>query len=142
MKKWPSSPALRKPIRKSQLALEQLESRVLPSVSITTFNNANLTPGVNQNELQLTPANVKTSGFGKIYSVPTDGQVYAEPLVKTGVVITNGPNTKPGGTGTHDVVFVATEHDTVYAIDSGPIGGQILWQRSFLDASNPMNTNL
>jgi fibronectin type 3 domain-containing protein len=132
----------RKPIRKAFLALEQLESRVLPSVDITSFRNSNVLPGVNQNEVQLTPANVNAAKFGKLYTVAVDGQVYAEPLVETGVLISDGPNTKPGKAGVHDVVFVATEHDSLYAIDAGPSGGQVLWQRSFLNVTNSFNTSL
>jgi hypothetical protein len=56
MKKWPLLQISRKPVRTRLLALEQLESRVLPSVSLTTFRNASLDPGVNQDEVQLTPA--------------------------------------------------------------------------------------
>jgi autotransporter-associated beta strand protein len=143
MRKWPFFQRALKPLRRSRLALEELESRLLPSnVSVTTFHNANVIPGVNANEAQLTPANVNTTTFCKRYTVPLDGQVYAEPLVATGIFITNGPNTKPGQSGVHDVVFVATEHDSLYAIDAGPFGGQVLWQRTFLDATNPSNTNL
>src|ERR1700736_65735 len=129
MWKWPFLHASPKPIRKSRLALEELEARVLPSnVNITAFRNSNVIPGVNQNETQLTPANVNTTSFGKLYTVPLDGQVYAEPLVTTGIVIINGPNTRPGQSGLHDVVIAATEHDSLYAIDAGPSGGQVLWR--------------
>src|SRR5205085_1124461 len=49
----------------------------------------------------------------------------------------NGVNTRAGAAGVHDVVFAGTEHDSLYAIDAGPAGGAVLWQRTFLDASNP-----
>src|SRR5262245_11211734 len=139
--KWPFFHASPRPIRKSRLALEELEARVLPAnVNITTFRNSDVIPGVYQNETQLTPVNVNTSSFGKLHTVQMDGQVYAQPLVVTGVTIINGPNTRPGQTGIHDVVFAATEHDSVYAIDAAPAGGQILWRRTFLDVSNSNNT--
>src|SRR5262249_22310480 len=86
-------------------------------------------------ETALSPANVAVGSFGKLFATPLDGQVYAQPLVDTGVSITGGPQS-----GTHNVVFVATEHDTLYALDTGT--GTILWQRSFLDLSNPNNNTL
>jgi hypothetical protein len=63
-----------------------------------------------------------------------DGNVYAEPLVDTGLTIANGVNTTPGAAGVHDVVFVATEHDSLYAIDTGT--GAVLWKRVFLSTTN------
>ena len=70
------------------------------------------TAPVESNETVLTPANVKP-GFGLLHSVALDDQVDAQPLVVPGVMITAG---KYQGT-THDVVYVATENNTVYAID-------------------------
>ncbi len=64
-----------------------------------------------------------------------DGQVYAEPLVLTNVTIDAGPNTV-GTPGTYNsVVFVATQNDSLYAINAA--NGAILWQRTFLDTTNP-----
>jgi hypothetical protein len=128
---------LRRPIRRVHLALEALESRLAPSANVLTFHNDIASTGLNPNENQLTPANVKVGSFGKLFVTPVDGQVYAEPLVYTGVTIANGVNTKPGAAGVHDVVFVATEHDSLYAIDASVAGGAVLWQRTFLDAGNP-----
>jgi hypothetical protein len=65
--------------------------------------------GVNSQETILTTANVNVSTFGKLFSVPVDGQIYAQPLVLSGVSIDGG---------THNVVYIATEHDSVYAIDA------------------------
>ncbi|HEV3237958.1 MAG TPA: fibronectin type III domain-containing protein, partial [Gemmataceae bacterium] len=129
-------PVRRKPITRYRLALEQLETRLTPSV-VLTYHNDIASTGLNANETQLTTANVKVGSFGKLFTTSVDGQVYAEPLVDTGITLTTGTNTKPGGTGVHDVVFVATEHDSLYAIDASVGGGAILWQRSFLDATNP-----
>jgi hypothetical protein len=119
------------------LRFEELESRLAPSVNVLTYRNDNVSPGVNSNETQLTPSNVNVGSFGKLFATPVDGQIYAEPLIDTGVTITNGVNTRAGAAGIHDVVFVATEHDSLYAIDASAGGGAILWQRSFLDAGNP-----
>src|SRR5436309_2102750 len=112
---WARKPARRRPIRKAQLALEALEERLAPAVNV------------------LTPNNVAVGSFGKLFTVPLDGQVYAEPLVDTAVTIADGPNTTAGAAGAHDVVFVATEHDSLYAIDASVAGGAVLWKRSFLD---------
>ncbi len=87
----------------------------LAQVSVTTFHNDNARTGQNSQETILTPANVNSQQFGKLFSVTVDGQVYAQPLYVPGVSI-NG--------GTHNVVYVATENDSLYAIDGDT--GQIL----------------
>jgi fibronectin type 3 domain-containing protein len=130
-------PARRVPLNRARLALEELETRLVPSVNVLTFHDDIASTGLNANENQLTPANVKLGSFGKLYTTAVDGQVYAEPLVDTGVTIANGVNTRTGAAGVHDVVFVATEHDSLYAIDASVAGGAVLWQRTFLDATNP-----
>jgi fibronectin type 3 domain-containing protein len=139
---WLRGAARRRPITWARLELESIEARLAPAVNVLTFHNDIASTGLNPAETQLSPANVKVNSFGKIYTVPLDGQVYAQPLIDTGVTIANGPNTQPGAAGIHDVVFAATENDTLYAIDGGPVGGQVLWKRVFLDASNPSNNTL
>jgi autotransporter-associated beta strand protein len=91
--------------------------------------------GANLTETQLTPSNVNAADFGQLYNTPVDGQVYAEPLVLTNVAISAGPNTTGTPATYSSVVFVATQHDSLYAIDAA--NGTILWKRSFLDTSNP-----
>src|SRR5271168_4117997 len=80
--------------------------------AVTTYHYDNYRTGWNQNESVLTPANVKAKVFGRLETVKLDDQVDAQPLVVPGVQITAGSYQ-----GTHDVVYVATEHNTVYAID-------------------------
>jgi hypothetical protein len=80
--------------------------------------------GLNSGEKSLTPANVSTATFGKLFSYLVDGYAYAEPLLMSNVTI-NG--------AAHNVVYVATEHDSVYAFDSDNYGsGAPLWQVSLL----------
>src|ERR1035437_7179223 len=88
-----------------------------------TYHNDNLRTGQNLDETVLTPANVNAGSFGRLFSDPVDGQVYAEPLYVPGVSIP--------GQGTHNVVYVATENDTVYAFDGDAVGPP-LWQTSLL----------
>ncbi len=118
----------------SRLVLELLEERCLLATNITQYHVDAQSTGANLTETQLTPSNVNAADFGQLYNTPLDGQVYAEPLVLSNVTIANGPNTI-GTPGTYDsVVFVATEHDSLYAINSA--NGAILWQRTFLDTTN------
>ncbi len=81
--------------------------------AVTTYHYDNNRTGWNRNESLLTPANVASASFGQLQAVALDDQVDAQPLVVPGVVITAG-NFK----GTHDVVYVATEGNTIYAIDT------------------------
>jgi hypothetical protein len=81
-------------------------------VAVTTYHNDNNRTGWNSHETTLTPANVSSS-FALLHSVALDDQVDAQPLVVPGVNITVG-NHK----GMHDVVYVATEGNTIYAIDA------------------------
>src|SRR6266567_4215820 len=76
---------------------------------LTQHNNTART-GANLTETILTRANVNKQQFGKLYDMPVDGQIYTQPLLVTGVPI-NGQF--------RNVVFVATEHNSVYAFDAG-----------------------
>ena len=81
--------------------------------AVTTYHYDNYRTGWNQRESVLTPANVTNKTFGRLQTVKLDDQVDAQPLVVPGVLITAGAYQ-----GTHDVVYVATENNTVYAIDA------------------------
>ncbi|KAK9490983.1 pyrrolo-quinoline quinone [Lipomyces doorenjongii] len=109
----------------------------MEKIDVLTYHYDTASSGVNSKEILLNPANVNTTSFGKLYTTPVDGAVYAEPLIYTDVTITAGVNTNAGATGLHDVVFVATEHDSLYAIDAAVAGGAVLWKRTFLDTTNP-----
>jgi autotransporter-associated beta strand protein len=92
------------------------------TVSVTTYHYDNTRAGANTNEVLLTLANVNVNTFGRLFTYSLDGYVYAEPLIVTNVAIP--------GQGTHNVVYVATENDSVYAFDAdnntGTNGG-LLW---------------
>ena len=95
-------------------------------INVTTSQYNNQRTNVNGNESVLTPANVNSTNFGKLFSQPVDGYVYAQPLYVPNIMI-NG--------SAHNVVYVATEHDSVYAFDADSntgANGQPLWKTSFL----------
>ncbi len=107
---------------------EPLEVRRLMSVNVTTYHYDNARDGANTAETTLTTADVNSGSFGKVGSLAVDGQIYAQPLVMTGVAV--------AGQGTHDVVIAATEADDVYAFDAGgnnPAQGY-LWRTSLLQS--------
>jgi outer membrane protein assembly factor BamB len=91
-------------------------------VDVVTYHNDNARTGQNLSETILTPATVVTTAFGKTGFFPVDGKVDAQPLFLSGVAIP--------GMGTHDVLYVATEHDSVYALDAAT--GVVLWRASML----------
>ena len=81
-------------------------------LSVITYQYDTQRTGVNGNETILVPSNVNPTNFGKLFSQSVDGYVYAQPLYVPNLTI-NGI--------THNVVFVATEHDSVYALMQTPI---------------------
>ena len=97
-----------------------------------TFHNDNLRTGQNVNEMVLTPANVNSVQFGKLFSYATDGISHASPLYAANVNIP--------GKGVHNVVYVATEHDTVYAFDADGLSSTPLWQVSFINPTAKITT--
>lgn len=92
-------------------------------VSTSQYNN--MRTGATLTEKVLTPQNVNAKQFGKLGAFKVDGAVYAQPLFVPAVEIP--------GKGKHDVLFVATEHDSVYAFDADRPGDPPLWHVSFLD---------
>jgi hypothetical protein len=85
--------------------------------------------GLNDNETTLTTSNVSASTFGKLYSVLVDGYVYGTPLIMSNLTVKGV---------THNVLYVATENDTVFAFDSDT-GGAPLWQTSLLNQQGTTN---
>ena len=78
-------------------------------------------------ERLLTPANVNAAQFGKLFTYAVDGDVYAQPLYL--------PRVDMGARGRHDVVYVATEHDSVYAFDATGQSPNPFWHVSFLESN-------
>ena len=98
---------------------------VAPSTSadILTFQYNLARTGVTSAETILTPANVTAGKFGKKASLPVDGYVYAQPLYVSRLTTATGPR---------DVLFVATQHDSVYAFDATTT--ELLWHDSLLES--------
>jgi hypothetical protein len=97
-----------------------------------THSNDNLRTGQNTAETVLTPTNVNQNQFGKLFSYPVDGSIYGQPLYAENV---NFP-----GLGTHNAVYVATEHDSVYAFDADNLAPTPLWHVSFINPTLNINT--
>ena len=106
-------------------SVERLEPLVmLTAVPVLSYHNDAASDGQNTQETVLTPSNVNSSSFGKLFTASVDGQVFAQPLFDPGLTIAGG---------VHNVLFVATEHDSIYALDAGT--GQLLWQDNMLTAA-------
>lgn len=115
-------------------ALASLPARA--QVNVLTYHNDIARTGQNTNETILTPANVNQTTFGKLFSYPIDGYAYAQPLYYAN--LTMGAGTAQAGT-THNVFFIATENDSVYAFDADNNGGanaNPLWHASLIDAAH------
>jgi hypothetical protein len=93
-----------------------------------TWRNDNSRSGVNSQELALGSATVASSKFGKLFSCPLDGYAYAQPLYVANLAIP--------GSGTHNVVFVATEKDSVFAFDADASPCIRLWHTILIPAGS------
>jgi len=105
-------------------------------VSVLTQAYDNARTAQNVNETILTHAKVNANLFGKLFTYGLDGQMPAQPLYVSNVYI-------PATNSTHNVVYAATQHDSVYAFDAdNNVGGNAnpLWQKSFIDPANGITT--
>jgi hypothetical protein len=94
---------------------------------VFTYHNDLSRDGANTQEYALAPAMITSATFGKVFSCPVDGAVYTQPLWVPGVTI-NG--------AVHNVIYVATQHDSVFAFDADANPCAQLWQASLLDSAH------
>ena len=102
-------------------------------VDVLTQHNDNARTGVNLHETELTPANVNKAQFGMLFKRVVDDQLYTQPLVVTGVKVDGG---------THDVVYVSTVNNSVYAFDANDAeSSEPLWHVNFGTPANLHSTD-
>ena len=114
----------------SILSVTNHTSNSIGFAGVFTQHNDISRTGQNLNESILTPANVNTATFGKLFSQAVDGYIYAQPLYVPNVTIAGG---------THNVIYVATEGDSVYAFDADSNTGTnsgLLWHASMIDTAH------
>jgi hypothetical protein len=98
---------------------------------VYTYHNDPARDGANLQEYALTPSDVNSTRFGKLFSCSVDGAIYGQPLWVADLSV-NG--------ATHNVVFVATEHDSLYAFDADTHPCVQLWSANLIDASHGGST--
>jgi len=98
--------------------------------AVATYHNDASRSGANTHEYALSPTTVSASTFGKRFSCAVDGAIYAQPLWVANVTLPNN--------GIHNVVVVATQHNSVYAFDADSNSSpcQPLWQASLVDSAH------
>ena len=101
-------------------------------LGVLSYHNNLSRDGVNSKEYALTPANVTTATFGKVFSCSADAAIYAQPLWVANLNI---------GGGKHNLVFAATVHDTVYAFDADTSPCVTYWSSSLLKSGETWVTN-
>ena len=118
----------------ASLAVVTLESAALlclAQTNVLTYRNDNQRTAQNLSETILTPANVQSATFGLLFNYPTDGLVDAQPLVVSGMTIGNMQG--------RNVVFTATENDSVYSFDA--VTGATYWKVSVLGPGETPSDN-
>jgi hypothetical protein len=129
--------------RRRNRLVEILEQRHLLAGDVLANHGTPGSTGGYLSETVLTPARVAstqaansiTTNFGRLFDTTLDGQVYAQPLAVANVNVTRGASQ-----GIHNVLYVATMHDSLYALDANT--GAILWQDSFLQIADPRVTTI
>src|SRR6476469_9502148 len=96
-----------------------------------TYHADRFRSGVNLQEFALTKSTIKSTTFGKVFSRSVDGQIYAQPLYVANLTIAGAK---------HNVVFVATEHSSVYAFEADGRTTAPFWKRSFINPSAGITT--
>jgi hypothetical protein len=99
---------------------------------VLTAQYDNFRTGADLHERVLKPSNVNARDFGKLFSRTVDGDIFAQPLYVPSLAIP--------GVGRRNVVFVATEHDSVYAFDVSDTRDAPLWKTSFVDSQHGATT--
>ncbi len=99
---------------------------------VFTYQNNNQRTGLNPSEIALTPSSVNHTTFGKLFTYPIDGYVRNQPLYVANVLIPKQ--------GYHNLVFVATEHDSVFAFDADGLQTTPIWQTSFINPAAGVTT--
>jgi hypothetical protein len=94
---------------------------------VYTYHNDGARDGANAQEYALTPANVNTASFGKLASCTVDGAIYGQPLWVANVAFAGAK---------HNVVFVTTQHDSLFAFDGDSNSCTLLWSVSLIDAGH------
>jgi len=120
----------------SNIATLTVNPVVASNVDVITYHYDNLRTGLNPQEMILNPSNVTSAKFGKLGSFSVDGKVDAQPLYLSGVNIP--------GKGSKNVLYVVTEHDSVYAFDADSINGTtsaFLWKASVLGSGERPSDN-
>ena len=94
---------------------------------VLTYHGDLARDGANTHEFALNPTTVGSAKFGKLFSCSVDGAVYGQPLWVPGLIV-NG--------GRHNVILVATEHDSIYAFDADSTACTLLWTASLIDTAH------
>jgi hypothetical protein len=98
---------------------------------VYSYHNDLARDGANTQDYALSPSTVNTSTFGKLFSCTVDGAVYAQPLWVANLTINSAK---------HNVVFVATQHDSLYAFDADANPCVQLWEVNLIDTSRGANS--